>query len=80
MSETPTPNQKAGKLTGPQYALLRELIEDGPRFVSDTYPPRNRLLALGLIEVTGARYGGNVTAATPAGRTALETQGEDKKP
>lgn len=38
------------RLTKPQQALLDELLEKGPVFCVDSYPPAKRLVELGLAE------------------------------
>jgi hypothetical protein len=57
------------KLTGPQLALLRD-IAGHSQYVSDSYQPRNRLLALGYVELTKIGLGG-VLKITEAGRLAV---------
>lgn len=59
----------SGKLTGPQRALLIELSET-PRYVNDTYPPVQKLLALGYVYVRESIYS-DMYAATDLGRAAL---------
>lgn len=58
------------KLTGPQRALLKDLVESGPRYVSDTYQPGRRLVELGYAEEQRLHYSAKL-AATDAGRAAL---------
>lgn len=59
------------KLTGPQRSLLKEIVEDGPRTVSDSYAPANKLVLAGLATWRHARYGGGTLEATEAGHALV---------
>lgn len=62
----------SGKLTNPQRALLEELGKQGAKYVSDSYEPGKKLVALALAERVEGRFG-SYLKVTDLGRALLDT-------